>query len=129
MSTPFDARLARVRRAIEREFAAEWIFRPMAKPNGPNGATAADPDRAVVDPFVAVFREVPALAFDNRNVASFSPVPSAGSVPTISFVDTGIVVRAGDRVENRATGEVWSLSDPQPRGRGRISWRLSTVKT
>jgi hypothetical protein len=129
MAGTFADRLARARRSVDAAFAEDWIFRPMARPVGPNAAAVPDPDRAIVDPFVAIQRETPADAFSTGRVASFSPTPSAGSIHTASYVVAdGVDVRQGDRLENKASGLVYSVSRPQPYGRGRMTVTLTLAR-
>lgn len=124
MNTAMEDRLARLRRSVEGAWGEDWVFRPMSRPAGPNAAAVPDPRRPVVDPIVGVYAEAPALAFETARGASFAPTPSAGSTPMIHLVSGDLAVRTGDRVERKATGEVFTLSTPRPSGHGRVAWHL-----
>lgn len=121
-------RLAKLRRSVDDAWAEEWIFRPMVRTVGPNAAAATDPDRRIVDPLFGIYEERPALAFESTRVASFAPTPSAGSTPLLHLAGIDIDVRTGDRVERKASGEIYVLSEPRHFGHGRVAWRLTIAR-
>ena len=128
MTTPLTPRLAKLRRSVERAWGEEWIFRPMVRVTGPNAGAVADTGRAVVDPVVGIYEERPALAFESARVASFASTPSTGSVPLIHLAAVEFEIRPGDRVERKATGDLFMVSEPRPSAHGRVAWRLTTAR-
>lgn len=129
MAGSFADRLARARRSVDATFAEEWIFRPMAWTSGPNVPAMPDPEREIVDPFMAIAKEIPEMAFETARGVSFAPTPSAGSILRVDYVASDAIdLRQGDRLERKASGVVYAVTRPRPLGRGRMTVDLSLAR-